>query len=546
MQESPKQVYPACCYCPVIHDKKKLPAQEKLRTFGHEPEMTTDPQPLIEIRDLHVFFDKERRLHGLKGICLQIPKGKVTALIGASGSGKSVTSLALMGLLPRQTVIEGSIRYGHQELLALDPSGWKKIRGKDFAMIFQEPMSALNPLISCGKQLMEAALAHQDIPKKKAKALATAWLQKVQIPHPEKAFDKYPHEMSGGQKQRVMIAMAMINQPQLLIADEPSTALDVLVQKEIVHLIQKLVQEHRTTVLFITHDLALAQHISDQVVEMKDGKITDRSLYTKEIPLKVPEEKKHTPVLQVENVSVAYHQGKDTVLAADKVHFELYEGETLGLIGGSGSGKTTVSKAILGLIPVRAGKIIFRGKDITHLSKAEWRKLRTQVQIIFQDPFASLNPRIRIGEAISEPMTVHFGLSQKEAKEATISLLLQVDLSPTDFNKYPHEFSGGQRQRICIARALALNPSLIICDESVAALDIHVQEQILALLMRLQKEKNLTYLFITHDINVVKKVCDRVIVMQNGSIVEEGSLSGIIGMPRNPYTQALINAVPHE
>lgn len=503
--------------------------------------------PLIHIHNLSIFFDKEKTKQGFSNVHLSIPQGQITALIGASGSGKSITSLALMGLLPAMAVTEGSIYFGAEQidLLSLQEKEWRSIRGKDIAMVFQEPMSALNPLMTCGAQMVECALAHQDISHQAAKELCISWLEKVQIPEPAFAFHKYPHQMSGGQKQRVMIAMAMINAPRLLIADEPSTALDVLVQQEIIHLLKDLQSQHGTTVLFITHDLALAQSIADDIIEMKNGTVVPRTLLQEKAQFKLSNTPDHLPpLLQVKNVSVQYSNAKGVFKAVDRVSLELRKGETVGLIGGSGCGKTTLSKAILGLEQVVEGHILYEGKDITHSKGKEWRSLRKQIQIIYQDPFASLNPRMKIGEAIAAPIILHLARNKSEAKAQTLTLLHQVGLQATDYDKYPHEFSGGQRQRICIARALAVKPAVVICDESVAALDIIVQKQILDLLMELQAVYGLTYLFITHDINVVKNICDRVVVMESGKIIESGKVKDVIQQPKEKYTQALIDAVP--
>lgn len=501
-------------------------------------------KPLVEIQNLYVYFDTAKTQAGLKGVTMSVPKGEITALIGASGSGKSITSLALMGLLPKTCVQEGSILFEGKNLLLQSEEEWQAIRGKEIAMIFQEPMSALNPLISCGEQITECILAHQHISKTEAKSLALGWMEKVKIPEPEQAFYKYPHEMSGGQKQRIMIAMAMVNAPKLLIADEPSTALDVLVQKEIIQLLRDLQHTHGTTILFITHDLGLAQLIATRFIEMKDGKVIDRTLEKRNVVLKSPVEQHKTVLLDVKKVAVTYQKNKQKTQAVQGVSFQIHEGETLGLIGASGCGKTTLSKAILGLEKVSAGAIFFKGKDLSKISKAEWRALRKDIQIIYQDPFAALNPRLKIGKAIQEGLEVHYNINPKEAKKEVEHWLELVQLQASDYDKYPHEFSGGQRQRICIARALILSPSLVICDESVAALDVYVQEQILDLLIQLQQQKKLTYLFITHDINVVKKICDRVLVMQAGKIVESGALEQVVLHAQHDYTQALIDAVP--
>lgn len=498
---------------------------------------------IVQIKNLKVFFGPDRSIAALKGIDLNIPQGAITALIGSSGSGKSLTSLAIMGLLPHEAKVQGEIFFQGNNLCALSEKELRKIRGKDIAMIFQEPMSALNPLISCGKQIAESIQLHQSCTKEEAKDQAIYWMQQVLIPDPETTYDKYPHQLSGGQKQRIMIAMAMANKPKLLIADEPSTALDVLVQKEIVALLLQLQKQHGMSVLFITHDMALAKGIADSTFEIKNGVIVDSTE-------KINEDKfcqspiSNIPVLSIHQLSVVYKQKGIFKTAVDKVSFQLFQGERVGLVGGSGCGKTTLSKAILGLVKTESGEIFFKEQSILPLSPNAWKALRKEIQIIYQDPYASLNPRIKVGEAIAEPMRVHLGYSHTQAQQKAKEWLERVQLSSNDYDKYPHEFSGGQRQRICIARALAPQPSLVICDESVAALDPNIQQQILKLLVSLQEDLALTYLFITHDLDVVQRFCNRVLVMQEGQIIEEGATDDIIHCPKQPYTQDLIAAMP--
>ena len=509
---------------------------------------------IIDVEKLKITFAGPPAFEAVKGISFSIAAGKTLALVGQSGSGKSVTSLALMGLLPGNTRIEGSIRLkGYPQLNTLSGKSFANIRGKAIGMVFQEPMSALNPVITCGKQLVESILAHQDLSGKAAEKLALEWFEKVKLPQPEALFRRYPHQLSGGQKQRVMIAMAMCNHPQLLIADEPTTALDVTVQLEVVQLMKSLQAEFNTALLFITHDLALARMLADDFLILEDGKVI-----TTPLNFLLPEPKRgleeiaaEEPLLKAENIKIYYPEkhnflGKTTryFKAVDNVSFFINKGETLGLVGESGCGKSTLSKSILGLQPVTSGSIYFEGRDISAYKTAGWRRLRREIQIIFQDPYASLNPRITIGDAVKEPVLAHHLAKGKAAEEIMESLLDLVQLPKSAKGKYPHEFSGGQRQRACIARALAVDPKLVICDESVSALDVKIQRQILDLLIGLQKEKDLTYLFITHDLNVVRSISDRILVMAKGHIVEQGFTEKIMNFPREEYTKRLLAAVP--
>lgn len=503
---------------------------------------------VLSIRDLNIYFDEAKTRQGVFNVCFDIPRGNITALIGASGSGKSITSYAIMGLLPSNVEIEGSILFNNNiDLLALSPDDFRQYRGKHISMVFQEPMSALNPLMTCGQQLIETVQTHQSLPYKEAYDKVIHWLELVQLPSPSITFRKYPHQLSGGQKQRIMIAMAMINEPDILIADEPSTALDVIVQKDIVNLIKHLQASVGTTVIFITHDLALANTIADHIIEMKDGKVVPRSLHITEVNPKISYEiNTQISILDVDKLQVDYPiaNSKNVFTAVKDLSFQLFPGETLGIIGGSGSGKTTVSKAILGLVPIVRGSIRYNDIDLSSLSNAAWKKLRKDIQIIYQDPFASLNLRMRIGKAIGEPLNVHQNVSSKAAKLAVLEMLEAVGLNANDYDKYPHQFSGGQRQRISIARALILKPSIVICDESVAALDIIVRDQILELLLSLQSKYNLSYIFISHDMQVIKKICDRVIVMESGKMVEMNITKQLVDHPYHPYTKQLIAAIP--
>lgn len=509
-------------------------------------------QSAIQVRHLSVNFTGKNTFEAVKDISFTVACGSTTVLLGQSGSGKSVTSLALMGLLPPQAGVSGSIQLDHdqQNLLDLNRKQWQHIRGKEIAMIFQEPMSALNPVRTCGGQLIESIRTHQQMTYSVARKLALNWFRKVKLPDPEVLLKRYPHQLSGGQKQRVMIAMALCNHPKLLIADEPTTALDVTVQQEIIVLIQELQKEFGTAVLFITHDRRLARKIADKILVMEKGCLVEDSVAVKEW---MPEEKnrgeKREILLKADNLKVYYTGtpslfGKKKLVtkAVDELSFELYRGETLGLVGASGCGKSTLSQAILGLRTITSGNLYFKGKRMNDFSAQQWRENRKQIQMVFQDPYSALNPRISIGSALAEPLKVHGLASGAALENRVLQLLDQVQLSKESFHKYPHEFSGGQRQRICIARALAVDPELIICDESVAALDVHTQEHILDLLKYIQKDKNLSYLFITHDLNLVKAISDRVMVMWQGKIVESGSVQQVMYHPQQSYTRELIAA----
>jgi peptide/nickel transport system ATP-binding protein len=576
---------------------------------------------LLEVKNLVTEFRTEDQIvKAVNNISFTLHKGETIGIVGESGSGKSVTSLSAMRLIPNPPgrIASGEIIFhsdtkGPVDLTKLSEKEMRAFRGNEIAMIFQEPMTSLNPVFTCGDQVMEAIMLHQKISKQEAKAKTIELFNEVQLPRPEKIFDTYPHQISGGQKQRVMIAMAMSCNPSLLIADEPTTALDVTVQKTILELMQKLQQEHEMGLMFITHDLGVIAELADKVVVMYKGKIVEQGNvmdifsnpqhpYTKgllacrpplnrrlhllptvsdfmrveadgtvtesdksvkevtdKLVVTAEEREKHLkdiykqqPVLQVKNVKTYFPIskgifGKSTeyVKAVDDVTFDVYPGETLGLVGESGCGKTTLGRTILRLIEPTAGEIIYNGKNIAELSAKELREIRKDMQIIFQDPYSSLNPRITIGEAIMEPMKVHGILgSDKERKDRVLELLNRVNMPAEHFYRYPHEFSGGQRQRICIARALALNPQFIICDESVSALDVSVQAQVLNLLNELKKEFKFTYIFISHDLSVVKFMSDRMVVMNKGKIEEMGYADDIYANPQTEYTRKLISAIP--
>jgi len=536
----------------------------------------------------------------VKNSSIEIQKGELVAIVGESGSGKSVTALSLLQLLPSQSIITGKALFFRKEkhplnLVKLSADEINEVRGTKIAMIFQEPMTSLNPVFTCGKQVMETIQLHQNVNAKIARQKTIALFEKVKLPDPEGIINRYPHQLSGGQKQRVMIAMAISCNPALLIADEPTTALDVTVQKTILELLKELQQQNRMSVILITHDLGVVADIADKIVVMYKGEIVEQGItkevlqspqhaYTKALLACRPSGKPKgerlpvvsdfinndgqltldngeqlltmnhqlSTVLQVENLKV-YFPAKKKIFgkpseffkAVDDVSFEVVQGETVGLVGESGCGKTTLGRAILQLVKPTEGKIYLEGKDITEIKSAALRNMRKDLQIVFQDPYGSLNPRITIGNAILEPLMVHKVLDNNtQRKEKVIELLEKVSLLPEHFNRYPHQFSGGQRQRICIARALALNPSFLIFDESVSALDVSVQAQVLNLLNDLKKEFGFTSIFISHDLSVVRYVSDRILVMHKGKIVEQGDAEQIYHHPSNEYTQKLIAAIP--
>lgn len=546
--------------------------------------MNTDNGHILSVKGLHITFDGQP-FSTVRDLSFMLGRGKTLAVVGESGSGKSLTALSLMGLQPRNAQVTGDITLtlGRRPVNLANNTFLRTMRGKDVAMVFQEPMSALNPVMKVGKQLAEAILAHNTISKKAAIALAIDWLAKVQLPQPQLMYERYPHQLSGGQKQRVMIAMAMCNHPALLIADEPTTALDVTVQQEIIQLMSYLQQEHDTAMIFITHDLALAAQIADHVLVMYKGEMVEYGTaaqvlqqpahpYTRALlasrpsqthkgqvlptvadilegntttPAALPPIPPGNVLLDVQHLGVSFAQtGGGYYKAVDDVSFTIRKGEVLGLAGESGCGKSTISKAIVGLVHATDGSIMFRGKDLTSMLPRDRRDIRTGIQMIFQDPYSSLNPRMSIGDTLMEPLTIHNIVARHEVNKEAMRLLDIVQLPAAAMHKYPHEFSGGQRQRIGIARALSVRPELLICDESVSALDVSIQAQILNLLRSLQREYQLTYLFISHDLNVVHYISDRVMIMQAGKIVESGDASQVLEHPQHPYTQRLMAAMP--
>jgi len=562
--------------------------------------------PLLQINNLSVDFDTHTgTIAAVKNISLEINRGETVAIVGESGSGKTVTSLAILQLLPSPPAKykTGKILFSENEdtpvnILELNDNRLRKIRGNKISMIFQEPMTSLNPLQTCGQQVIEAIRIHQNISQSQAEERTIQLFGSVNLPDPKTILNRFPHEISGGQKQRVMIAMAISCNPSLLIADEPTTALDVTVQKTILQLLKELQIEKNMSVIYITHDLGLVSEIADKVIVMYKGGVVE-SGSVKEIFLKpqhpytkallacrpnasskgkrlpvindflntdleinykkelakneLPQNfKTVNPLLKVENLKVYFPEKKNffgkilkEYKAVDNVSFSVEKGETVGLVGESGCGKTTLGRALIRLIEPTSGKIFFNEKNIELITREQLRKMRKDIQIIFQDPYGSLNPRITIGDAINEPMKIHSILpSQKQRKEKIIDLLEKVDLKPEFFNRYPHEFSGGQRQRICIARALSLNPEFIICDESVSALDVSVQAQVLNLLNDLKKEFGFTCIFISHDLGVVHYISNRIMVMNKGKIEETGTADEIYFNPKKEYTQKLIAAIP--
>lgn len=545
-------------------------------------------------------------------ISFSAEKGVTVGIVGESGSGKSVTALSVMGLVPSPPgkIVSGNIHFNNEgkeyDLLSLNEKLMRGIRGNEIGMIFQEPMTSLNPVYTCGSQITEVIRQHLDVSRNGARDMCLKLFEEVRLPRPKEIIKSYPHQLSGGQKQRVMIAMAISCQPALLIADEPTTALDVTVQKDILKLLLDLQQKHGMSIFFITHDLGVVSDIADDVVVMYKGKIVETGKvdkvfhhpehpYTKGLlacrpPLTkrppklltvsdfLASENKAIDIVSDENILLAqkdrdarhekifakqnllktkdlctyfplkktlWGKSRGFVKAVDAINLEVFPGETLGLVGESGCGKTTLGRTILRLIQSSSGNIIYNGEDISAFNTNELRAFRKKVQIIFQDPYSSLNPRITIGTAISEPLEVHKLIKGRGEKNRRVAELLeQVGLDPEYSGRYPHELSGGQRQRVCIARALAVRPEFIICDESVSALDVSIQAQVLNLLNKLKEELNLTYIFISHDLSVVKYMSDRMAVMQNGKIVEYGDPDEIYLNPKTEYTRNLIQAIP--
>ena len=558
--------------------------------------------PLLTVKNLTVEFGGRRVV---EEVSYTLHRGETLGIVGESGSGKSVSTMALMGLLPKTARVSGEAMFGTESgeqgreevnLLTLDEEQFREIRGKRMAMIFQEPMTSLNPVQKCGAQVVEMLRLHEDVDGEEARRRVIDLFKEVLLPRPEKIFDSYPHEISGGQKQRVMIAMALICNPDLIIADEPTTALDVTVQKTILQLLRQLQQKHNIAVIFITHDLGVIAQVADEIAVMYHGKIVEQGEassilhnpqhpYTKGLlacrpplegrPLRLStvadymengeaggvrcgEREKAAqqgePLLSVRDLDVTYTLEKNILgkprkqlKAVDGISFDVYRGETLGLVGESGCGKTTLGRAILQLVESSSGSVTFDGRRLDTMTRGEMRAMRSRMQIIFQDPYSSLNPRLTVGEAIEEPLRVagrRLAADRRKRKEKVQDLMERVGLSPEWYDRYPHEFSGGQRQRICIARALILGPELVICDESVSALDVSVQAQVLNLLNELKEDFHYTYIFISHDLSVVHFISDRIMVMQSGRMVELADADELFNNPGDAYTRNLLDAIP--
>jgi peptide/nickel transport system ATP-binding protein len=500
-------------------------------------------------------------------VSLQIRSGETLGLVGESGSGKSMTALTIMRLLPKVAKVNnGSIFFEQKELLSLTQKEMCDIRGKNIAMIFQEPMTALNPSLRCGHQVDEILKIHSNIKSKDTKAYTLERFAEVLMPNPEEAYNKYPHQLSGGQLQRVMIAMVISCKPQLLIADEPTTALDVTVQREVLMLLKSLQRRYGMGMLFVSHDLNVVSAICENIAVMQHGKIVEQgaskniltnpqNFYTQHLiscrnSVAAEKQKSKTgKILDVKDLTATFITKKSLLgkplksfPAVNNISFELYKGETLGLVGESGSGKSTLGRSIMQLIDSKSENIIFNGINVNHAKGNELKLLRKQMQLVFQDPYSSLNPRLSIGHAIEEPIAVHGIASGKEARENALVLLKKVGLGSKYYSRFPHELSGGQRQRVVIARALAVNPQILICDESFSALDVSIQAQVLQLLNQMKKEFDLSYIFISHDLAVVRQMSDRIMVMQHGNLVEINTADNLFENPQKEYTKRLIAA----
>lgn len=524
-------------------------------------------KPLLEISNLSISFQvRKAEFSAVKNLNLSIKENQIVGLVGESGSGKSVTAMSIMRLLPEPKASysnESSILFDGTEILSADPTTLRKIRGNKISMIFQEPMTSLNPYHRVGDQIVESILLHKAHSKSEAMHEAKNLMTLVEIPEVDRRFSSYPHELSGGQRQRIMIAMALANKPKLLIADEPTTALDVTIQAQILDLMTKLKDEVGMSILFITHDLGLIEKFSDSITVMQKGVVVEqgdtksvflnpRHEYTQKLINSEPSPKQETlpektHFITVKDLNIFYPLPnktffkKDFFHAVKDVNFSIPKNSTIGLVGESGSGKSTLGKALAGLINYQ-GSVIYDGQDISQLNSKESKLIKKDIQIVFQDPYGSLSPRMTVGEIVGEGLDVHFNLNKKQKDERIADCLKAVEINPDDRFKYPHEFSGGQRQRVAIARSLILNPSFMILDEPTSALDRSIQIQVIELLKNIQTEYELTYLFISHDLKVVRSMSDYIFVMQNGIIVESGPANQVFSSPEEEYTDKLLNA----
>ncbi len=553
---------------------------------------------LLSIQDLKVAFRMGRvkgemqRTFAVKGVSFDIPENSTVALVGESGSGKSVTAMSILNLLPDNAERSGRILFQDRDLLQTSLRDLQSIRGRDIACVFQDPMTSLNPVFTVAAQIIEPLIKHMGMSRRQALTRAEELLNEVGIPEPKRRLQSYPHEMSGGQQQRVMIAVALACSPKLLIADEPTTALDVTIQRQVMELMARLKETHKMSLLFISHDLGVVGEISDHVVVMRGGEIREKApvaaifsnpqdTYTKallacrpsltENPARLmviddhiagqngtprvagvakPKDPNAPVILEARGLKKSFYFksglfGKKEFPAVKEVNFKLRKGYTLGVVGESGSGKTTMGLTLLRLHEPSGGEVLFEGRDLLKMSGNEWQKMRRRIQVVFQNPYASLNPRFTIGQTLVEPMEIHnIGSSSADRMARASALLVKVGLDDSVLNKYPHEFSGGQRQRIAIARCLTLNPEVLVLDEAVSALDVSVQAQVLNLLKDLQDEFGLSYIFISHDLAVVKFISDEVLVMQNGDVVEQSETQALLANPQQDYTRRLLGAVP--
>ncbi|MBT5032519.1 MAG: ABC transporter ATP-binding protein [Proteobacteria bacterium] len=523
---------------------------------------------LLEVNNLTVrFYTRDGVTTAVDNVSFNVDRGQILGIVGESGSGKSVCCYSLLNLIPQPPgkIESGTANFEGVDLLASSEAELRAIRGDDVAMIFQDPMTSLNPFLTIGEQLIEPLIFHRNYKRSQARVRAKELLDEVGIQQVAERFDSYPHEFSGGMRQRVMIAMALINEPKLLIADEPTTALDVTIQAQILELIAELQKKRNIGVIFISHDLGVVANIADNVLVMKEGKVVEsgtakqlfsapKEEYTRQLIDSIPSGSRQSdgvkkdPIIQVRDLHTWFkdrNSGKgEYIKAVNGVTFDIQRGEILGLVGESGSGKSTIGRSILKLVPVTAGEVLYQGQNLVGLERAQMKPLRRQLQMIFQDPYASLNPRMTVYDALAEPMLYHGVATAKDIDQKVLTLMDDVGLERRYIRKYPHEFSGGQRQRIAIGRAIACNPGFLVADEPVSALDVTIQAQILDLLIELVKNRNLTMLFISHDLSVVRYLCDRTLVMQRGELVEQGDTDKMFTAAEMPYTRELLGAIP--